>query len=145
MKVIIALGVGVLTWNRSERVSDRYGAVYLIEDGQNSFSDGPSPSLVRGEGVKRCAGLKGRLVAHVMQTRDSTHIGDLFRGLSPRTPEVGADIQLGDGEFFAEPLEDGGLAIGVKPADGRKSDWLDPRALYDAHEQTVELSFECNS
>jgi hypothetical protein len=33
-------------------------------------------------------------------------------------------------------------SIGVQPQDGREMDWMDPHALYRAHDQTVELSFE---
>jgi hypothetical protein len=35
-------------------------------------------------------------------------------------------------------------AVGLAPedVDDRDTDWLDPRALYRAHEQTVRLVFE---
>ncbi len=91
-------------------------------------------------------GLPGRLVAEVQATRQSTHVGDLFRGLRPETPEVGERIVLGEGRLFCQTVdrEEGIEAVGCtpEPEDPRDSDWLDPRALYRAHEQTVRLVFE---
>jgi hypothetical protein len=136
----ISLGKGVLTWNREERVSDRYGTVYLMEEGHTSLTTKSSPSLVGAE-TPTLSGKKGKLVAVVLEARESTHIGDMFRGIRPRTPGVGQSIELGEGLLFTEPAYDGGLIVGLQPIDERNSDWLDPRALYDAHEQTVELFF----
>ena len=135
------LGTGVLTWNRDERVSDRYGTVYLIDEGHNSNTAEPSPSLIKSvpDGI---VGTHGILLARIVEARKSTHIGDLFRGVAPRERGVGVVLNLGQGEFFIEPAIDGGLCIGLKPGDGRDADWLDIRALYDAHEQTVELAFK---
>ena len=136
------LGTGVLTWSRAERISDRYGAIYLIQEGANSLTESPTPSQVDGALTRSLIGMHGKLVAKVLETRESTHIGDIFRGISPRTPKVGDEITLGEGRLFTEPADEGGIMVGVKPDDGRHSDWLQPRALYDAHEQTVELRFE---
>ena len=141
MTTPLNIGTGTLTWMRSERITDRYGAVYLIPDGYNSLSRAAPPSLIEHEVVKTRVGEKGRLIAEVVETRESTHIGDVFRGLYPRTPKRGDRLVLGTGTFFSERNSEG-LTIGVKPDDGRDSDWLDPRALYDAHEQTVTLFFE---
>ena len=135
----ISLGVGTLTWARSERISDRYGTVYLVPDGNNSLSVVPSRSLIKvdsGDLLK-----VGELLAVVKQTRRSTHIGDLFHGISPRTPEVGQIIVFGKGKLFCEPAPEGGDQVGVRPLDGRPDLWLEMRSLYDAHEQTVELFF----
>ncbi len=38
--------------------------------------------------------------------------------------------------------EDDRTYIGLKPGDGRKTDWLDPKKLYRAHAQYVELYFK---
>ncbi|WP_027578459.1 hypothetical protein [Bradyrhizobium sp. Ai1a-2] len=135
------LGVGTLTWCGSERRSDRYGTVYLIQDGQTSLTTIPSPSLIDRETARIFDGHRGDLVAVVKETRESTHIGDLFRGVSPRTPEIGQIIVLGSGALFSEPAPEGGLMVGLRPNDGRSTDWLNIRALYDAHEQSVELNF----
>lgn len=137
----IVLGTGALTWQASERRSDRYGSVYLIDERSNSNTHAPCPSLVDPATAKVLIGKRGQLVAKILRTRQSTHVGDLFRGIFPRTPEVGAEITLGDGSFFIEPAHDGGVVVGLSPQDGRADDWLNPRALYDAHEQTVELYF----
>jgi hypothetical protein len=134
------LGTGVLTWNRDERISDRYGTVYLIDEGHNSNMLEPSPSIIKS--VDGLVGKRGALLARIIESRKSTHIGDLFRGVGPRKRAVGVVLKLGSGELFAEPAIDGGLCVGLKPGDGRETDWLDIRALYDAHEQTVELAFD---
>lgn len=139
MKTETSLGRGVLTWHRKERVSDRYGAVYLIDEGGNSLTAAPCPSRVTIP--TEIIGKKGTLKAVVLETRQSTHIGDLFRGVGLRTPNVNDVIVFGQGTLFAEPAIDGGQCVGLKPKNSRKVDWLDIRALYDAHEQTVELIF----
>lgn len=129
MKLLV--GKGQLSWNRGERVSDRYGSVRLYDS-----HGGPVPletELTR---------LKGRLVAKILEARRSTHIGDLFRGLFPSTPDVGEEILLGKGMVF---YLDDGRAIGLEPEEPRDSDWLNPKALYRAHDQTVELYFEPTS
>lgn len=136
---MISLGKGVLTWDGAERRSDRYGTVYLIPESMNSFTSGPVPSIVVRQA--RATGI-GSLIAVVIETRDSTHVGDLFRAIYPRTPDVGTRIKLGEGELFFDKVHDGGLSVGLSPLDGRSVDWLNVRALYDAHEQSVELLFE---
>lgn len=122
---------GILTWHGRERRSDRYGSVEMMN------TDGKFMTLdcVHHEG------LRGRLFAEVVETRQSGHIGDIFRGLYPETPEVGEVIELGIGRLFVERV-DGISQIGLVPDDGRDYDWLDPKALYRLHEQTVRLQFE---
>ncbi len=137
---MIHLGTGTLTWAARERIIDRYGTVYLVPDGDNSLTSAPSRSLILPTASEH-AGQRGKLAAHVITARDSTHIGDLFRGIFPRRPEVGRIITLGTGILFTDDAPEGGIQVGLMPTDGRKGDWLDPRALYDAHEQTVALYF----
>jgi hypothetical protein len=84
----------------------------------------------------RPGSIYGSLVAEVIATRKSTHIGDLFRGIFPSTPKLGARIVLGHGALFYN-----GNQVGLKPDDGRENDWLDPHSLYQAHDQTVRLIF----
>lgn len=140
---MISLGIGSLTWNANERRSDRYGTVYLIDDGINSQSDVEAKSLIRRTPqTDACEGAAGKLIAVVQATRKSTHIGDLFRGIFPRTPKIGQTIVLGTGKLFFAAAPEGGSQVGLLPEDGRAHDWLDIRALYDCHEQTVELFFE---
>lgn len=130
------LGEGRLTWPAGERRSDRYGCVALMLDGDSETEPSGFVSM-----DKAPVGRSGRLVATVQETRDSTHIGDLFRGFSPGGAVVGDDIALGTGELFREQRGDM-PTVGVRPDDGRDSDWLDPLALYKCHEQTVRLRFE---
>lgn len=144
MKVLptkILLGTGVLTWDAEERRSDRYGSVYLIPDGHDSWTSDPSPSQIDPSIASTAMGRRGDLIAVVKDARKSTHIGDLFRGVSPRKPEVGQIIVLGSGSLFNVPAYHGGIAVGLRPDHGREHDWLNIRALYDAHEQLVELYF----
>ncbi len=47
---------------------------------------------------------------------------------------------LGRGTLFYEAPPDY-CAVGLAPEDGRTTDWLDIRALYDAHAQVVDLWF----
>lgn len=43
-------------------------------------------------------------------------------------------------ETFVEPeIYD---LIGVKPSDGRKTDWMNPHSFYNTHLSTVDLYFE---
>lgn len=127
-----ALGQGQLWWPRFERQTDRYGSVFLLTgpDGEDYASF--ESALV---------GQRGRLVAVVLHTGRSGHCGDLDRGLTPSRPEVGEEIPLGTGTLFTDTDSDTGVptAVGLKPDDGRAADWLDPRALYRCHNQTVRL------
>ena len=123
------IGTGVLSWKRGERISDRYGAVTL----RGAADGGELVTLAR---LKE--GRAGQLVAYVVEGRVSGHIGDLFRGFFPpgAPPPTGQKITLGAGLLFFERG-----AVGLRPDDGRKVDWLNPEALYVAHEQVVELYF----
>ena len=50
---------------------------------------------------------------------------------------------LGEGELFVE-LDDHEdiTSIGVRPEDGRETEWMSIPSLYRAHCQTVRLYFE---
>lgn len=138
----ILLGKGILSWTRYERIGDRYGIVFLMQNGQTSET--PERNGVQLEGHK-LEGNKGKLVAIVLETKESTHIGDLFHGFFPSTPEVGEKIELGEGELFFEPHIGSSATydcVGLRPNDGRETFWLNPNMLYWAHEQLVELYFE---
>lgn len=137
----IHLGTGVLTWSRGERISGRYGAIWLMEDGYTSLSTDKPGMLLDLKSASEIQGKKGCLVAKVLDPRGSTHIGDFSLGIFPKTPERGEEIKLGAGIAFSEPNEDAGTAVGLEPADGRANDWLNPEQLYRAHEQLVELRF----
>ena len=125
------LGTGVLDWEKGERISDRYGMVKLF--------DKPSPPQTPIK-LQRLMERHGRLVAVVREARDSPHIGDLFHRVFPSKPKVGERIVLGGGTLFFE--NDG---VGLMPDDGRETLWLEIRALYRLHNQTVTLFFEAST
>jgi len=129
------IGTGILNWPRKERVHDRYGLVALWP--RDDEMGAPIPM-----DIHPLDGVRGQLIAKVLEAKESTHIGDLFREIYPVTPEVGEEIVLGEGVVFYEAHEDGEVFIGLKPDDGRANDWLDPKMLYRAHAQYVELYFK---
>ncbi len=129
------IGTGILNWPRHERVYDRYGVVALWPR-DDEHGDPLSMDVVPLEGIR------GQLIAKVLEARKSSHIGDLFREIYPVTPEVGEEIVLGEGIVFYDVNSDGRTFIGLKPEDGRTNDWLDPKKLYRAHAQYVELYFK---
>lgn len=138
----VLLGQGELSWRGSERRSDRYGTVGLFTQTDRTFMGNESyGDELKYVLVQKFEEQTGTLVAEVVETRQSLHIGDIFRGIFPSVPEVGERITLGTGEFFVE-REDARVYVGLKPEDGRDSDWLDPKALYRCHQQTVQLWFE---
>lgn len=137
----IHLGTGVLTWYPQERRSDRYGAVWLMQDGYTSLSRRePEPTLDVAAAAS-AVGMTGRLTATVIEPRTSTHIGDLFRHIFPITPARWEEIDFGEGELFLDAGGDFGPAVGLRPDDGRSADWLNPYSLYRAHEQLIRLRF----
>ena len=132
----ILIGSGVLNWPSDERVGDRYGCVLLFTtpDSENQANFTPA---VFGEAM---AGRKGSLLAIPIETRKSYHIGDFCNGFAPTVPEVGEEITLGSGTIFCE-TRNGYDYVGLSPDDGRETFWLDPKALYRVHHQTVDLYF----
>lgn len=120
------LGTGVLDWESEERISDRYGLVELFLRLRELLKLNPVTEK-----------LHGKLIAIVREIRELHHIGDLFHGVRPTIPEVGERVELGTGAIFFE--ED---AVGLMPDDRRATLWLDIRALYRLHNQTVTLYFE---
>lgn len=126
---VTVVGEGVFGWHRYERVEDRYGFVSLrcdLESRDMCVLHIPANTV-------------GSLIAVVLSARKSRHIGDLFRGLRPETPTVGEEITLGRGTIVEGCDADGHRTIGIEPDDGREIDWMDPSALYRAHDQTVRL------
>lgn len=126
------IGTGFLTWHSVERQCDRYGTVNLYA-APDSDHDVPLDLTPVGQ--------VGTLVAHVVETRQSGHVGDLFRSIGPATPEVGDAVTLGTGRLFAQEEASNVTSVGLEPLDGRDNDWLDPSALYRVHSQTVRLEF----
>ena len=123
------IGTGVLDWDREERISDRYGMVMLF--------DRPHPPRKAIRLRRSNEGKHGRLVAVVRETREPSHVGDLFHGISPSKPTVDEIVVLGEGRlfFFVD-------AVGLFPDDNRATLWLDIHTLYRVHNQTITLIFE---
>lgn len=128
------VGDGVLTWPAEERRSDRYGFVMLLPS-----YEAPEPKTL----IPICiAPTPGTLWVEVTETRHSDHVGDLFRGIAPRTPQVGDWIKLGTGKLMYGLCGKTLQVVGLVPEPMRTADWMSPRALYDATHQTVILHFE---
>ena len=128
------IAIGPLNWPGSERRSDRYGRIAFW--GQDIYEPVVNSTLMH-----ELVGKSGKLRCRIRQPRKSTHIGDLFRGLFPSLPEEGEDLFLGEGEFFITEEVEGAVPFGVRPHDGRDSDWLDPEQLYRCHESICEVYF----
>jgi hypothetical protein len=153
----VVLAEGVLNWAASERVSDRYGYVYVqtggdfIEDAEDElvFMMTGNPRVVTAEFDRTLAGSKGRLLAEVVEVRPHFHIGDLFHGVGPSVPAAGEVVPLsrkgsltfGEKGGFNAP---GGkvFTVGVRPPSGRERLWLELRGLYRVHNQRVRLLWE---
>jgi hypothetical protein len=138
----ISIGTGVLTWSGCERVSDRYGFVFLMHDGETSLTKGKVYPVPLSSEPKD--GEYGVLVARIVETRKSTHVGDLFRRVFPRETESGKRLVLGHGQLVRRH-DSGFTHIGICPRGADKEEsvttWMDVRALYDCHEHLVELIF----
>jgi hypothetical protein len=132
----MVVGRGIFGWPAAERRSDRYGAFLLTGDTYNE--EGVYSKVGWLGDIAALAGKRCAVKVTVLESRKSGHIGDMFRGIFPRQPEVGAEFDLGTGEFFAETC-DGYTGYGLKPDDGRRTDWFDPEILYQLHDQTVEI------
>ncbi len=137
------LGCGLLMWDCKERITDRYGAVYLSDSNSQDIVLEPN-AYTNVELVSQLVGECGTLLAQVVELRKSTHIGDLLPKIYPSQPKKGERIILGEGVFFVESLIHIGettLAVGVRSTDQRTTDWLNPNSLCRVHEQTIILQF----
>lgn len=140
MKAVMhELGAGFLGWMADERRTDRYGTVTLretVDDRGRPIGLQVPDSLV---------GRPGTLIAvelNAAPPRGFASIRDALDGF-------GADeIVLGVGTLFVDAYRDGTQAVGVHPADRRKTPWLDPNALSRCHHKAVALmlrTFDSNA
>lgn len=145
----VHLATGVLAWDNSERVGDRYGAVF-VNDSPTRFPDERREGVevdVDRSAIKEWEDEYGTLVAEVVEGRESAHIGDIFHGLrQEEIPSTGETHELGTGRLFVErgdwaPRADYEEPIGIDPEDGSETHWLDVDALYHLHDSTVRLLF----
>jgi hypothetical protein len=135
------LGHGVFEWDGSERRSDRYGSFFLDAKAPEGLEAKCSYDMLLAEKLE---GKRVHIVAVVIATCTSTHIGDMFLKIKPSTPEVGEVVDLGVGVFHCEPcVWDRKLfSVSLIPDDKRKTFWFDPRKLYRLHDQTVDVFVE---
>lgn len=137
---MIEIGKGIFMWDRDERVSNRYGAFYF--DASNYAGDVRRHPVLIVSRVRAMEGKRVRLVAEVIESRKSGHCGDMFLKVFPTQPEVGERVELGVGRLHLVKSYDGDDAIELRPEDGRKEFWIDPRRLYRLHDQTVMVYAE---
>lgn len=151
------IGRGIFQWDSKERRSDRYGTFALVSHDDDSettrngkkitFSDFTADdpaAFLDDKALSDWLGKSVSIALRVVETRQSRHIGDLFRGIAPTTPEVGEIIDLGSGVLFTEPSgwAVGDVLLGMRLDDGRDTDWMNPAKMYRAHDQTVEVHVE---
>jgi hypothetical protein len=135
--MMILAAEGVLSWESRERRSGRYGSIFVDNDGFHPEKE------YYNSGLKALEGHRLKMSVRVVETRQSTHLGDKFLGIQPETPEVSDTIELGVGTFRVSPIEGyEGQALSLEPSDGRETLWFDPRKLYRLHEQTVQIWVE---
>lgn len=133
------VGYGVFTWPREERVYNRYGAFHL--DREAYEGEGACAPRLDLPALNCFKGKRVRLTVEVVESRRSGHVGDLFLKIFPTQPSVGERIVLGVGRLDVLLL-DGVMCVALAPEDGRRELWIDPRLLYRAHDQTVNLYVE---
>lgn len=134
---------GAVTWNSTERRSDRYGGIALQEKAVDVNNGETSPSI-KLDAFRPFLGKQARLTATVIESNESCHIGDLFRGISPSKTPVGETIDLGTGLVAGiEELPDiTSLLFCRKGQEFGKTDWMDPVQLYRLHDHVVDLTLE---
>jgi hypothetical protein len=127
MGTLEEIGVGRLSRTSAERHTDRYGLIWLAGDDNNE----PVEMTVE-------PGRNGALLVEVIEDYGSRYYED--------AAPVGATVQLGTGELFTEVAWSRGdvvaTGVGVKPADGRETNWMDPMDLLRVHNQKVRVLFE---
>ncbi len=142
---MIEIASGVFGWDALERRSGRYGAFHLTDA---PFSNGPAKRCATPwfdwQKIEPLIGQRVRLQCRVLEARASEHVGDLFLGVYPSTPEVGAVLDLGVGFFGAVEHVSPDIirCFSLRPGDGRSQLWIDPEVLYQLHSQTVSLLAE---
>lgn len=134
------LATGIFGWHADERRSNRYGAFHATKTG---YADVPAgvPTVTHRETIRSLEGRRVRVVAKVIETRASGHIGDLFLGLFPKPAPIGAEIELGIGTLRTAPNDynQTTLELLIEPDSPRDEFWIDPRLFYALHDQTVEI------
>jgi hypothetical protein len=136
------LGMGIFSWETFERRSNRYGSFCLSAN--NYECNVTCQNYISLNVAREYIGKKVKLIAKVIASRNSGHIGDLALKIFPTRPNVGDLIEIGVGEFILESIPIGmkDCSISILPNDGRKIFLIDPRKFYMLHDQTVEIYIE---
>jgi hypothetical protein len=89
-------------------------------------------------------GAPGTLVAHVIALTDDYDwsLGGLYPEM--RLPKPGERVVLGSGTLFTEEYGEAPV-IGVRPDDGRETEWMDRNAISRCRDHLVRLAFEMPS
>lgn len=158
------LAEGRLDWPKGERHTERFGVINIQTAGRNPEEyarEQLDEFLARtaafpGQGVTRQEndptaehadftsapiGMFGRLIVEVTEIEDSEEEARLGSKIPANVAEVGDELVLGTGELFTEE-DEGIVSIGINPADGRETEWLDVANLRSVHRQMVKLFFE---
>jgi hypothetical protein len=128
----VELGNGILTWPPAERELGRFGTVSLRQENTDQlrrFDTAPAGEIVR-------------LAFTVAVVRAPALPPNRHLGIAPAVPRLGEEIDLGVGLLFILDLPGlGPVAVGVLPTEQRlrPDQWLDPAALYKAHNQNGYL------
>jgi len=129
----VQLGEGILTWPPAERELGRFGSICLRQANTNQlrrFDTAPAGEIVR-------------LAFTVEYVRAAILPPNEHLGIEPTTPCLGEEIDLGIGILFVLDLSGlGPVAVGILPTEQRlrHDQWLDPVALYKAHNQSGRLT-----
>jgi hypothetical protein len=138
------VGKGIFTWDKRERVSNRYGSFFLSfesYEGEKTKLDLDSFGILNLDLINNLNNKKVKVTCKVIETRKSGHIGDLFLKIFPSIPEINEIIEF-DGILNITIDQEMGLCFILKPEDNRRELWIDPRKLYKLHDQTVEVYLE---
>ena len=133
------LATCVIGWGMEERRTARYGSIRCAPD---TYA-GQRPGVryrIRADAIRSLAGRRVRLTAEVVENRPGGHVGDSFLKITPSPRPVGAVVDLGVGILRDLGSDrDGVRVLALEPEVMREAYWIDPRRLYEIHDQTVIL------
>ena len=138
----VKLASGIFGWCSTERVTDRYGAIHMMD--RPYEGDSKVITYFNTDGINSLVGKRVRLNVEIVEGRVSSHVGDHALGIYPpkTAPAVGTVVDLGVGKLMTEVGYDESLDIVLCPRDGRKTFWCDPGLFYQLHDQTVNIYAE---
>ena len=126
------LGKGTFAWTRQERISDKYSKFFLNN----------TPEYNKKQ-LKQLEDKNGVLYARVIEGNESSHIGDIIRGLVQEdVPNQGQEFKLGRGSLIVDWDSNKNIEIGIQPKNDSSSDWLNPESMYQIHDCIVEVYFK---